>query len=191
MDLDQLDRDGYTPLPGLLAGERLRALRDHVTAGIATLAGGGTSHLPLDPEAPGLAEALADPRVRQALDHLFPGRYRLARVECRAPAPGHGRQGLHADHGGPVALGDHHVANLLLLLVDVPPELGATRLVPGSHRCGKVPGREQAGAPHPAELRLAGPAGTGFVFNGHAWHGGSQNEGDRPRLVVLATFRRA
>lgn len=192
MDRKKLDEDGYIVLPELLSGERLVALRSHVAAGLDTLGRDGTRHLPLAPDTPGLAEALGDERVREVLGWVLPVAFELSRVECRSPAPGAGQQGLHADHGRAVALGDYHVANLLLFLEDVPPELGATRLVPGSHRSGKTPDRNQSNADRvPGEIRLAGSAGTGIVFNGHAWHGGSCNEGDRPRLVVLATFRRA
>jgi ectoine hydroxylase-related dioxygenase (phytanoyl-CoA dioxygenase family) len=82
------------------------------------------------------------------------------------------------------------VCNSIWLLDDFTPENGATRVVPGSHRRGTMPGDEMAnpGDEHPEQIQLTGEAGTVVVFNSHLWHGGTQNRTDKPRRALHSYF---
>ncbi len=78
------------------------------------------------------------------------------------------------------------------MLDDLPPDNGATRVVPGSHRGGRLPKDAMAdpGAPHPDEVLVVGQAGTCLVFNSHLWHGGTLNQTAKPRRAIHAAFVR-
>jgi ectoine hydroxylase-related dioxygenase (phytanoyl-CoA dioxygenase family) len=70
---------------------------------------------------------------------------------------------------------------------------GATRLVPGSHRSGRVPKEVLANlyAPHPDEVVVEGQAGDLLFFNGHCWHTGGANHTDNPRRAILVHYIRS
>jgi ectoine hydroxylase-related dioxygenase (phytanoyl-CoA dioxygenase family) len=80
--------------------------------------------------------------------------------------------------------------NSVWLLDDFTPENGPTRLVPGTHVTGQVPKQvlADADAPHPSEIKVTAPAGSVLVFNGHLWHGGTQNHSDKLRRSMHSTF---
>ncbi len=95
------------------------------------------------------------PRVLAAMQHVL-GEFRLSSLNSRAALPGEGHQGLHADFGHPVQPGEYEVCNSIWLLDDFTPSNGATRVVPGSHRRGTMPGDEMPnpGADHPDQIQL-------------------------------------
>jgi len=78
------------------------------------------------------------------------------------------------------------------MLDDFTLENGPTRLIPGSHRWGKLPQTSLADpmAPHPDEILLTGKAGTVVVMNAHLWHGGTANRTDRPRCAMHGFYAR-
>ncbi len=84
------------------------------------------------------------------------------------------------------------MCNTVWMLDDYTPENGSLRLVPGSHRWGRLPRDVQADplAPHPEEVLITGRAGSVVVMNAHLWHGGTANQTDRPRTAVHAFFCR-
>lgn len=106
--------------------------------------------------------------------------------------PGEKAQPLHRDGGGFLeALGINHknavdlVANMLLALTDVTEEMGATRIVPGSHLFNdfsrKVPQEETI----PATLSR----GDVLFFSGKLLHGGGANStADRSRRVISSAW---
>jgi ectoine hydroxylase-related dioxygenase (phytanoyl-CoA dioxygenase family) len=131
------------------------------------------------------------PRVLAAIRHVL-GEFKLSSLNSRAALPGQGRQGLHADFGGPVPPEGFQVCNSIWLLDDFTADNGATRVVPGSHRFG-VTVREaltDGEAPHPDEVMLIAPAGTVVVFNSHLWHGGTLNRTSAPRRALHSYFTR-
>lgn len=170
-------------------GLRELALGDPQAKGAVT----GTEHLPLDTGlAPAIDAGLLHARVLEAVTHVIGPRHQIKNVSYRSPRPGFGQQGLHADWTAPGVAGSYQVATVLVALVAFTASNGSTRVVPGSHRCGKLPPRLRANADrHPGEIRLTGPAGTAFVFNGHLWHSGTRNDSDAPRPAMLASFWRA
>ncbi len=88
--------------------------------------------------------------------------------------------------------GDYQVCNSIWLIDDFTPDNGPTRVVPGSHRSGQLPGQALADpwTPHPGEVKLLGQAGTVVIFNAHLWHGGTGNTTRRPRRALHSYFCR-
>jgi len=116
------------------------------------------------------------------------GDFKLSSLNFRAALPGHGRQPLHADYGGPVPPGEYQVCNSIWLLDDFTADNGATRVVPGSHRFARRAREALAdpAAPHPDEVRLIAPAGTVVVFNSLGRNGQQLDQRKYIRSETLA-----
>ncbi len=139
------------------------------------------------------------------------GEIRVYSLNARNPLEGQGQQPLHSDVPR-VTPTDWRVVNSMVMLDDMTPDNGPTRVVPGSHKWVpiNVPDVNMAEvkrvevrpedeaiipndpyAPHPKEIKLTGKAGSVAVINGHIWHGGTRNESGAPRRVLhLAIGRR-
>ena len=199
---ETLDRDGFLPLPGILSGEQIDALRRRTRelslqegseAGKEVHQEAGADRLSdLVNKDPMFAVCYTHPRVLAAVAHVLGGDLKLSSLNSRASLPGEGLQALHLDGGLPSAPGVYDVCNSIWLLDDFTPENGPTRLVPGTHRAGRTPQEAVAdpAAPHPDEVLLLAPAGTVGIFNSHVWHGGTRNAGDRPRRALHSFFTR-
>ena len=200
---EQLDRDGYLPLDGILTPEQIAAMNARLAellalegenAGKEVHQEAGTDRLSnLVDKAPDLfAVSFTHPRVLAGIAHVLRGDLKLSSLNHRAALPGQGLQGLHADWGRAVAPGDYHVCNSIWLLDDFSDRNGATRVVPGSHRSGAMPGEAMTDpkAAHLDEVKLLAPAGAVVIFNSHTWHGGTRNETDRPRRALHSYFCR-
>lgn len=198
---ERLDRDGYAPLPGVLNGPQLEAIRARLAellaaegdqAGIEVHQEAGTARLAdLVNKGDMFRPCFTDARLLACMAHVL-GDFKLSSLNFRAALPGQGHQNLHTDWGGPVEPDDYQVCNSIWLLDDFTASNGATRVVPGSHRARTVPRLALAdpGAPHPDEVVITGPAGTVVVFNSHLWHGGTLNRTDRPRRALHSYFTR-
>jgi ectoine hydroxylase-related dioxygenase (phytanoyl-CoA dioxygenase family) len=198
----QLDRDGYLPLYDILPAEHIAALNLRLAELLAeegTEAGkevhqeAGTDRLSDLVNKSSLFEiCFTHPRVLAGIAHVLGGDLKLSSLNARAALPGQGLQALHADWAQAVAPDDYQVCNSIWLLDDFTENNGATRVVPGSHRSGKMPKDEMANlsAAHPNEVKLLAPAGTVVIFNSHTWHGGTLNTTDRPRRALHSYFTR-
>ena len=199
---EQLDRDGFLPLPGVLSAEQVDALRwrtrelslqEGADAGKEVHQEAGTDRLSdLVNKDPLFDVCFTHPRVLAAIAHVLGGDLKLSSLNSRASLPGEGLQALHCDGGPPSAPGVYDVCNSIWLLDDFTPENGPTRLVPGTHRAGTGPGdvMPDPSAPHPDEVLLLAPAGTVAVFNSHVWHGGTRNGSASPRRALHSFFTR-
>jgi hypothetical protein len=199
---DFLDCEGYLPLRGILAMEQVEAIRKRQEellseegdrAGLEVHQEPGTDRLSdLINKGTMYHVVLTHPRVLAGIAYVLKGDLKLSSLNSRTALPGQGQQALHTDWGRLETPGDYQVCNSLWLLDDLTPENGATRVVPGSHRSGKVPGDEMADPTdsHPAEVLLQGKAGDVVIFNSHTWHGGTLNHTDRPRRVMHGYFTR-
>lgn len=198
-----LDEQGYLRLEGVLAAEEVAAFAacvDDIAAREGERAGsewyrevGVVRLCNLLDKSPLFERCLTEPRVLAAVHRVLGDDFKLSALDSRNPLPGHGRQALHVDWpGGAVAPGDFQVCNSAWLLDDFTLENGAPRLVPGTHRAGRIPAEAMADTrlPHPDQIRLVGRAGTVIVFNGHVWHGGIVNRSAGPRRTVYAYFCR-
>jgi ectoine hydroxylase-related dioxygenase (phytanoyl-CoA dioxygenase family) len=199
---ETLDRDGYLPLPGILPPAQVEALRTRLAELLAEEGTEAGKEVHQEPGTDRLSDLVnkgevfevcfTHPRVLAAIAHVLQGDLKLSSLNARAALPGQGLQGLHADWKGPVPPGEYQVCNSIWLLDDFTAENGATRVVPGSNRSGKMPRdeMEDVSAPHPNEQVLIAPAGTVVVFNSHTWHGGTLNRTDRPRRALHSYFTR-
>ncbi len=198
----QLDRDGYLPLPGILTQTQIEALRARQTellaeegdkAGTEVHQERGTDRLSdLINKDPLFHVVLTQPTVLAAIAHVLRNDFKLSSLNSRNALPGQGLQGLHADWGRLETPGDYQVCNSLWLLDDFTPDNGATRLVPGTHSGTKVPSDVMSNPsdPHPDEVVLLGKAGDVVVVNSHTWHGGTTNQTQGPRRVMHGYFCR-
>jgi ectoine hydroxylase-related dioxygenase (phytanoyl-CoA dioxygenase family) len=196
-----LDRTGFLPLYGILTqGEvdKFNVRMAEITAAEGAEAGlevhqeQGTDRLAdLVNKDPMFEVCLSHPRVLAAIHHVL-GTFKMFSLNSRAALPGQGHQGLHTDYGEPVQPGDFRVCNSIWLLDDFTPHNGATRVVPGSHLGGVLPGQAMADPAddHPDQVQLLGPAGTVVVFNSHLWHGGTHNSTDQPRRAMHSAWCR-
>jgi len=134
----------------------------------------------------------SQPKVLAAIAHVLGNDIKLSSLNSRAALPGKGLQGLHADWHEAVEPGEYQVCNSIWLLDEFTKDNGATRLVAGSHRFGKMPSQDMPdpSAPHPDEELLLAPAGTVVVFNSHTWHGGTLNRTSSPRRAVHSYWTR-
>jgi ectoine hydroxylase-related dioxygenase (phytanoyl-CoA dioxygenase family) len=197
-----LDRDGYLPLTGILSPEQVTkfgARLDELTAIEGAKAGlevhqeAGTDRLSdLVNKDPMFEVCFTHPRVLAAIAHVLGGEFKLSSLNSRAALPGQGLQEIHADWGNAVQPGDYYVCNSIWLLDNFTENNGATRVVPGSHRSGKMPRDVQANPkdPYLGEIKLLAPAGTVVIFNSHTWHGGTLNTSQNRRRAMHSYFCR-
>jgi ectoine hydroxylase-related dioxygenase (phytanoyl-CoA dioxygenase family) len=134
-----------------------------------------------------------NPRQLSAVAHVLGWRdFKVFSLNGRAALPGQGHQALHVDWRGAVAPGDYQICNSIWMLDDFTEANGATRVVPGSHRWGRVPAEAMGDprAPHADQVLVLGQAGTAVIFNSHLWHGGTQNRTDQPRRALHSAYVR-
>ena len=194
---DALDRDGFVPLPGILTPEQAEKMGERLDELVAQ--GESVRHQEgvdtLDDvihKDPMFEVCFTHPRVLAAVSHVLGSEFKLHSVNSRIALPGYGLQELHADWGKAVEPSDHYICNSIWALVDFTEHNGATRVVPGSHRSGKVPSDVMANRldPRPDEVKLVAPVGTVIVFNSHLWHGGTHNASRVLRRALHSAFVR-
>jgi ectoine hydroxylase-related dioxygenase (phytanoyl-CoA dioxygenase family) len=186
---EALDRLGYLVLPAAIDRDWLARLRATVDAALDRGERHG-QHVRLDWADPVFDGVYTHPRVLAAVYQVLRRSFKAGGVTARAPAPGQGLQGLHADF--PRAPSDpFQVVTALWLLDDFTPSNGATRVIPGSHRMAKAlpKAMQQPESRHPDQKLVLAEAGSVLVFNGHLWHGGTRNESDRPRRALQGQYR--
>ncbi|MBL8220508.1 MAG: phytanoyl-CoA dioxygenase family protein [Bryobacterales bacterium] len=133
------------------------------------------------------------PEILEYVGAVIPGEFKLSSLNARAPNPqSDWVQPLHCDTGSLPDEKGNTICNVIWMLDDFTAANGATRLVPGSHRWGRLPQEvmEDAMAAHPEEILLLAPAGSVAVVNTHAWHGGTANRSGGPRRCVHAFYTR-
>ena len=203
-----LDSEGYLSLGMLLSDDQFAAVQQHVGELIQEEGDQGGHELfdskhikhPKEEGADRLANLVnkgqvfdllyTHPKLLAAVTHVLGSEIKLSSLNYRAAKPGKGLQKLHVDWKVAVEPGEYKVCNSIWLLDDFSAANGATRLVPRSHLCGKVPSDEMDDpeATHPDEIILDAPAGTVVVFNSHIWHGGTTNKTEHYRRAIHAYF---
>jgi len=130
------------------------------------------------------------PRVLAAIAHVLGRDIKLSSLNYRAAKPGMGLQKLHVDWHEAVSPGEYKVCISIWLLDDFTRENGATRIVPGTQRSGLMPQNvlQNPELPHPDEVIIEAPAGSVFIFNSHAWHGGTTNRTQQNRRSIHSYF---
>lgn len=199
----QLDEGGYLPLEGFMPPPLLDALRQGVEALFVAEGDRAGAEFKQEAQTRRLAnlvnkgavfeQIVAMPRLLACVRHVLGAAVKLSSLNARSANPNQDWvQPLHADMGAlPDERGDW-VCNTVWMLDDFTAENGAIRMVPGSHRWGRLPQDALADptAPHPDEVLLTGSAGTVVVMNAHMWHGALANRTGRPRTAVHAFYCR-
>ena len=199
----QLDEAGYVVMDNLMGDDLLAALRRRVEELFAEEGTQAGAEFKQEPGARRLAnlvnkgevfqQALQMPQLLACVRGVLGPEYKLSSMNVRSANPhSDDPQPLHCDMGALPDERGYWVCNSVWLLDDFTPENGAIRLVPGSHRWGKLPQSELADpkAPHPQEVLLTGKAGTVVVMNAHLWHGGTANRTPKPRTALHIFFAR-
>jgi ectoine hydroxylase-related dioxygenase (phytanoyl-CoA dioxygenase family) len=199
----ELDRLGYTIVPGFIGGALLEELRGRIGELFASEGDRAGSEFKQEPGAGRLANlvdkgevfrrCIAQPAVLDYVRHVLGPEIKLSSLNARTAYPHNGvSQPLHADMGAIADERGFWVCNTVWLLDDFTPENGALRAVPGTHRAGRLPQQVLAdpAATHPEEVLLTGRAGDLFVMNAHLWHGGTENRTSAPRRAMHAFYCR-
>jgi hypothetical protein len=75
-------------------------------------------------------------------------------------------------------------------LNDVLEETGPTRIIPGSHRAGRVPGLNETDWNGRAAVAVTASPGDCLIFRSDVWHAGSQNHSRRTRYLLQVHYGR-
>ena len=216
----QFDEDGYFVAENVFTPTEVEEMRSEFERLRAIEGEFGGHEVHIEPGAPRLSnlfnKSAAFDRCLSCTPTLAAAAYLLGEIRvyslnARNPLKGEGQQPLHSDVPRTTPT-DWRVVNSMVLLDDMTPTNGPTRVVPGSHKwvpinvpdnnlaeIDQVVGRPEDAAiipkdpyaPHPKEIRLTGKAGSVAVINGSIWHGGTRNESGAPRRVLhLAIGRR-
>lgn len=195
---EQLDSVGYLALPGLLGPDALRQFRARVSELFRLEGEHAGGEFRQEPGTQRLAncvnkgeifeKVIATPHILECMAHVLGPRFKLSSVNVRSANP-HSDCGqpLHADSGAIADARGYWVCNSVWMLDDFTPDNGSLRVVPGSHRWGRLP---QPGEVAPDELLVTGKAGTVVVMNAHLWHGGTHNHTAAPRCAMHVYYTR-
>jgi ectoine hydroxylase-related dioxygenase (phytanoyl-CoA dioxygenase family) len=199
----QIDDEGYLVLEGVLDRDFLNKLRKRVEELFVEEGTRAGAEFKQEPNARRLANlvnkgeiferAIATPRVLECMRHVLGDEFKLSSLNVRAADPfSDCGQPLHADSGAVADERGYWVCNSVWMLDDFTAENGAIRMVPGSHKWGRLPQDALADpvAPHPGEVMLTGKAGTVVVMNAHMWHGATANRTARQRRAMHAFYAR-
>lgn len=135
---------------------------------------------------------VVSPEILQYVGFVLGPRFKLSSLNVRSASPYNEVQPLHADSGAIVDEQGYWVCNSLWMLDEITEQNAAVRVVPGSHRRGRLPEDvlEDPRCFHPDEILLTGAAGTVVIMNSHLWHGAAANRTERPRIAMHAFYTR-
>ena len=139
---------------------------------------------------PAFFQVIDHPAILPILEHFLDPTLILGSLSSRIVRPGDGEQDFHSDIPAhmlnPVS---PVMMNTVWMLDDFSPEIGGTRIVPGSHKSGL------AGPPEGLEVRHVfqpeAAAGSVLVFNGQCWHAGGANSTGGNRHALFAHYRKS
>ncbi|MDQ0468656.1 phytanoyl-CoA dioxygenase family protein [Labrys wisconsinensis] len=215
----QLDEDGFFIVEGVLPDatvDRMRSEFERIHA-VENDRGGHEVHV--EPGARRISNifnktdafdaCLEIPEVLGAAHYLL-GEIKVHGANLRDPVQGYGKQDLHVDV--PKLFDDDWwVVNAMIMMDDMTPDNGPTRVVPGSHRwapinvpyvnqgdweprplspaeAARVP--EDLGAPYPGEVLVTAPAGSAIICNSSMWHAGTLKRSNTYRRMLHLTYTR-
>ena len=199
----QLEEQGYLVLEAYMGDQLLRAVSERIDE-LFALEGeqAGSEFLP-EPGARRLANCvdkgevfercLVLPEILEGTAVVLGPRFKLSSLNVRSANPWtEEAQPLHADMGAVPDEQGYWVSNTVWMIDAFTAENGALRIIPGSHKFGRLPQEVLADprAPHPDEVLVTGPAGTVVITNAHCWHGGTANRTGQPRRAMHSFFCR-
>ncbi|MDZ7734243.1 MAG: phytanoyl-CoA dioxygenase family protein [Acidimicrobiia bacterium] len=194
--VEEIERDGYTILPGAIEPEVVAELRDDLLRLERTL-GVEPAHNDFEGSRTvriynllvhgKLYEAVpVHPEVLPVVEGVLDRGCLVSSLSSISIGPGETPQPIHADDQL-IPLAKPHaptVCNTMWALTDFTEANGATRIVPGSHRWDHDPeyGREYDSIP--AEMN----AGDVLVWHGSLWHGGGGNHTEDRRVGIAMNY---
>ena len=203
-DRERLDGIGYLVLENFAGDGVLRELRDRVDELFLLEGSRAGAEFKQEEQTQRLAnlvdkgeifeQVIAVPEILARVGHILGPHFKLSSLNVRSANP-HSTwvQPLHADMGALPDEKGYWVANTVWMLDDFTTENGAIRMIPGSHKWGRLPQEvlPDPMARHPQEILLTGEAGTVVVMNAHMWHGGTANRTDKPRCAMHGFYARS
>ena len=192
--------DGYCVLPHFLDPERVEQLIAEVERLYAAEGDRAGSEFRQEPNCRRLAnlvdkgplfrQLIAEPAVLDLVAKVLGPHFKLSSLNARSADPhSDSAQPLHADMGAIPDDAGFWVCNTVWMLDDFTETNGALRVVPGTHRAGKLPVSDKGS--HPEDVLVTGKAGSVVVMNAHLWHGGSANRTSSPRRAIHGFYCRA
>jgi len=198
-----LDEDGYLVLENFMSSDLLAALRGRIEELFAQEGEQAGAEFKQEPQTRRLAnlvdkgevfqQVIAMEKILECVAYVLGPKFKLSSLNARSANPySDWIQPLHCDAGAIPDEKGYWVCNTIWMLDDFTTENGAIRMVPGSHRWGRLPQEALADtrAPHPNEILLTGKAGTVVVMNTHMWHGATANRTGGPRRAMHAFYCR-
>jgi ectoine hydroxylase-related dioxygenase (phytanoyl-CoA dioxygenase family) len=198
-----LEHDGFVALPDFMSADLLAEVRARVDELFEEEGEAAGSEFKQEAGSRRLANLVAkgevferivtDRTILALMSEVLGPELKLSSLNVRSADPlSGGLQPLHVDGGFLPDGGGYCVCNSVWMLDDFTASNGALRVVPGSHKSGRLPQDVLADplAPHPDELLVTGSAGTVVVMNAHLWHGGTRNSTERPRRAMHGYYTR-
>jgi ectoine hydroxylase-related dioxygenase (phytanoyl-CoA dioxygenase family) len=198
----QLDEAGFLILEDAMPGALLEALRRRVAELYDIEGDRAGAEFKQEPGCRRLANlvdkgaiferVITDPRVLACVRRVLGPEFKLSSLNARTALPGSASQPMHVDMAAIPDAQGYWVCNCVWMLDDFTPDNGPLRVVPGSHRWGRLPQDALADPtrPHPDEVLVTGRAGSVIVINAHIWHGGLANRTHTDRTAVHAFYCR-
>lgn len=198
--LADVDQHGVAILEGALSQQETAGIRDRLWA-IARQkeAAGQRDFVPADADSknvrllnlinsdPYFIGLSAHQTVLDAVRHTIGERFILSNYSANIQGPGAGSMSLHADQGYvtepwpavPLAV------NVGWMIDDFTDEVGATRIVPGSHLAVESPDPDS----QYDSVAIEGPAGSMLIMDGRVWHtSGINRTPDRYRAAIFGYY---
>jgi ectoine hydroxylase-related dioxygenase (phytanoyl-CoA dioxygenase family) len=188
--LEQLERDGFLVLEGLIDSHQCSAIREEARrlanhTGSNPFEGHRTQRIyaPLS-KTRAIDELIDHPRITGLLDAIFLPNYLLSQAQIINILPGETAQALHHDDAFYDLPRPHKAvhAAFIAAIDDFSLENGATMVIPGSHKWGARQALREEAVACPMS------AGSAVFFLGSLWHGGGANTTGRARLAVTGQY---
>ena len=194
----EIELYGFTLIPDVLNPDEIHALKEALvrcaeTSGKADYVnrnGKSLIVLNLPTLDPAFFEIIDHPAILPILEHFLDKSLILGSLSSRIVRPGDGQQDFHSDiPANMLNMASPVMMNTTWMLEDFSPEIGGTRIVPGSHKSGLDGPPEGMAVKH--VFQPEAKAGSVMIFNGQCWHAGGTNTSDRSRYALFAHFRKA
>jgi ectoine hydroxylase-related dioxygenase (phytanoyl-CoA dioxygenase family) len=192
--LDELQRNGFVVLKGLVDRDELAAIRAELAPYLTGRLFGRNDFegfrservYALLAKAPAVAALVEHPAVLELVDAILDPNYLLSANLAINVHPGETTQAFHADDGychiprprEPMGV------SAIWAIDDFTDDNGATEVIPFSHRWGD----ERPEADDPSIRRITMPAGAAVVFMGTLLHRGGANRSSGVRLGITPQY---